>query len=449
MKNINRIWLSALVLVLVFSLSCGCAVYALTDDNGDYPGFISGEDISKQDAWEELNSLTFTADNVLSSVGDYFTGYYLSHLNMANIYSKQLLESVDSTYEQLSAMVKELGYMISERNNPANTENPICNTAVFTDSLGWGEPVYVYAWNGYGNVMTKWPGERVTHTYTDGNGQKQYYAYIPKEYTYVIFSNGSQTVDIPFAESSGFYPTGETDSKGCYEVESFEISAPVYREYPEVVDPTLPPVIPTEPPKTPFTRLWESGAELTAADICAAVNDLLKPKQLIADNKITVYNSHRFECTPAYVVDYDVEGYGIYLCVIQEEIFGDYLFYSTSSYEPEIFIDGKLYTFTKAYKDGILTQEMLKELVEAEYRPGDTYNSCKLVTRYIKGDADGDEDVNAVDATLIMRYDIGIVDDAGIYKPLADVDNSGSPDIIDATLIQRYTINMPTPYSIG
>ena len=48
-----------------------------------------------------------------------------------------------------------------------------------------------------------------------------------------------------------------------------------------------------------------------------------------------------------------------------------------------------------------------------------------------------------------MRYEIGIVNDADIYKPLADVDESGSPDIIDATLVQRYSINMPTPYQIG
>ncbi len=449
MKNINRIWLSALALVLVFSLTCGCAVYALTADNGEYPGFISDEDILRQDAWEELNSLTYTADNILGSVGDYYTSYYLNHLNAADIYSKQLLESVDSTYEQLNSMVKELDYMISERNNPANTENPICNTAVFSDTLGWGEPIYVYAWNGYGNVMTKWPGDRVTHTYTDSNGQKQYFAYIPKEYTYVIFSNGSQTVDIPFTTSGGFYPTGETDSKGCYEVEGFELPAPVYREYPDVVDPTLPPVIPTEPQKTPFMRLWESGAELTTADIRAAVNDLLKPHDRVSDDKITVYNSHRFECTPAYVVDYSIEGYGNYLAVIQEEVFGDYLFYSTSSYEPELFIDGKLYTFTKAYKEGLLTQDMLKELVEKQYKPGSIHNRCNLIARYIKGDADGDEDVNAVDATLIMRYEIGIVNDADIYKPLADVDESGSPDIIDATLVQRYSINMPTPYQIG
>lgn len=125
MKSINRIWLSALALVLVFSLTCGCAVYALTADNGEYPGFISDEDILRQDAWEELNSLTYTADNILGSVGDYYTSYYLNHLNAADIYSKQLLESVDSTYEQLNSMVKELDYMISERNNPANTENPI------------------------------------------------------------------------------------------------------------------------------------------------------------------------------------------------------------------------------------------------------------------------------------------------------------------------------------
>ena len=205
----------------------------------------------------------------------------------------------------------------------------------------------------------------------------------------------------------------------------------------ESTEPTNP-----EEDNSEFMELWKSGAELTADDIEVAVNDLLKPQKWLFDDKITIYNSHRFDCTPAYVVDYEVEGYGFYACVIQEEIFGDYMFYSTSSYEPEIFINDKLYSFTKAYKEGVLTQEMLKELVETGYKGGNKYNRCNLIARNIKGDADGDADVTAVDATLIQRYDIGMVGEGDIYKPLADVDSDGSVDVVDATFVQRYTVGL-------
>ena len=198
---------------------------------------------------------------------------------------------------------------------------------------------------------------------------------------------------------------------------------------------------PTDPSEviTPFMELWLSGAGLTAEDIEAAVNDRLRSQRYIFADKITIGNSYRFNCTPAYVVDYEVDGYGIYLAVILEERLGDYLFYSTSSYEPGIFVEDKLCSFTQAYKDGVLTDEMLAELAAADYKYGDR---CKVVTEYIMGDADGDGDVNAVDATYIQRYSVAMFGDERIYRPLADVDGSGTVDVIDATFVQRYTIGM-------
>ena len=205
--------------------------------------------------------------------------------------------------------------------------------------------------------------------------------------------------------------------------------------------PCEPPTDPTETTglTSPFIELWNSGAELTADDIELAVNNLLNPQRYIFDDKIDLINSYRFNCTPAYVVDYEVEGYGFYATVILEERLGDYLFYSTSSYEPQIFIEDKLKTFIKAYKDGDLTDEMLAELAEADYKYG---NHCKVVTGYIIGDADGDGDVNAVDATCIQRYDIGMFGADRIYRPLADVDSNSYVDVIDATFVQRYSIGL-------
>ncbi|MBQ3264411.1 MAG: dockerin type I repeat-containing protein [Ruminococcus sp.] len=207
-----------------------------------------------------------------------------------------------------------------------------------------------------------------------------------------------------------------------------------------LVEPCDPPTDvpdPTEPePRNLTKELWESGAELTAADIEEAVNDEYQSRQWIGANEISIYHSYRFDCSPAYEVDFEVEGYGCYACVILERLFGDYFFSSSSSYEPRIFTDNKLYTITKAYEAGILTEDMLAELAASDHSSADIRTSGWFVTRYIKGDADGDGEVSIVDATCIQRHEANIAT-AAFYKPLADVDGDSDVTVIDATLIQR------------
>ena len=68
----------------------------------------------------------------------------------------------------------------------------------------------------------------------------------------------------------------------------------------------------------------------------------------------------------------------------------------------------------------------------------------------ILGDANGDETVDAIDATIIQRYSLKIPV-AFLYETLmhADVNGDGELDVVDATLIQRYALNIPTRYPIG
>ena len=201
---------------------------------------------------------------------------------------------------------------------------------------------------------------------------------------------------------------------------------------------------PTVPARIDRTKeLWERGAELTAEDIEEAANEQYNSRTYFFADEITIRNSYRFCCTPAYVVDFSVKDHGVYCCVILEELLGDYLLYSTSSYEPSIFVDNKLYTFTKAYQAGLLTDEMLRELVEADYQGGALgVGDCRIVTRNIKGDADGDGDVNIIDATIIQRYDAGIIGNNAFFKPLGDVDGDKDVNVIDATLIRRYEVGL-------
>ena len=65
---------------------------------------------------------------------------------------------------------------------------------------------------------------------------------------------------------------------------------------------------------------------------------------------------------------------------------------------------------------------------------------------YLRGDADGDEEVTIIDVTCIQRYLAGIAV-SFIDEKAADVDGN-ELDIVDATLIQRYLAGLNNPYHI-
>ncbi|MBQ6413283.1 MAG: hypothetical protein IJI19_07385, partial [Ruminococcus sp.] len=71
------------------------------------------------------------------------------------------------------------------------------------------------------------------------------------------------------------------------------------------------------------------------------------------------------------------------------------------------------------------------------------------VTSYILGDADGDGEVTALDATLIQRYDAQMPVGDSFDVNAADVNGDGEVDILDVTLIQRYLAGMTVKYPIG
>ena len=65
------------------------------------------------------------------------------------------------------------------------------------------------------------------------------------------------------------------------------------------------------------------------------------------------------------------------------------------------------------------------------------------------GDANFDGEVDIIDATWIMRNDVGVITFSDEEKNVADVDRDGEADVIDATWIMRWSINIETPYAIG
>ena len=66
------------------------------------------------------------------------------------------------------------------------------------------------------------------------------------------------------------------------------------------------------------------------------------------------------------------------------------------------------------------------------------------------GDADGNGEVDAIDATLLQRH-ATMIDVPFDEKQLmnADIDGDGELTIVDATFIQRYATHIKTPYPVG
>ena len=56
----------------------------------------------------------------------------------------------------------------------------------------------------------------------------------------------------------------------------------------------------------------------------------------------------------------------------------------------------------------------------------------------IPGDANGDGEANSLDATLVLKYDAGIIDLDAAQLASSDVNNDGEADSLDATLILKY-----------
>lgn len=68
---------------------------------------------------------------------------------------------------------------------------------------------------------------------------------------------------------------------------------------------------------------------------------------------------------------------------------------------------------------------------------------------YMLGDADGNGDVDVVDAVKVQRITIFVDHDTdGSVERRADVNGDGL-DTVDATLIQRHITHIKTPYPIG
>ncbi len=173
--------------------------------------------------------------------------------------------------------------------------------------------------------------------------------------------------------------------------------------------------------------------------IAPAVNEqYYDPRHTITARDIDLRDYYQFRDSDAYAVHFYVRNLGYYTVMIEERI-GDWLL-ECSHPEPFLFVNDRLYGFKEAYDEGLMTDDMLEELAGSSFKGDYVY---PLLTRYIKGDADGDGDVTIIDATCVQRNEAGIAT-TSFFQPLADVDGDSEVSVIDATLIQRSNAGLYT-----
>lgn len=93
---------------------------------------------------------------------------------------------------------------------------------------------------------------------------------------------------------------------------------------------------------------------------------------------------------------------------------------------------------------------LYEDSVGADGYRGDISGGTVMVeaATYLYGDIDGNGEVDLYDATLIMRYAVGLItlDDAAVAR--GNVSGDTLTDLYDATLIQRYAVGIITEFPV-
>lgn len=104
----------------------------------------------------------------------------------------------------------------------------------------------------------------------------------------------------------------------------------------------------------------------------------------------------------------------------------------------------------QAKATGSTAISLYEDSVGADGYRGDAKSGTVTVeaATYLYGDIDGNGEVDLYDATLIMRYAVGLItlDDAAVAR--GNVSGDTLTDLYDATLIQRYAVGIITEFPV-
>lgn len=94
----------------------------------------------------------------------------------------------------------------------------------------------------------------------------------------------------------------------------------------------------------------------------------------------------------------------------------------------------------KYYADGAAVNEIQK---------ADTVIPAASADSALLGDADGDNYVDAYDASLVVKYSIGLVAEGTLDLSVLDLDGDGYVDAFDAALIQKYSVGAINKFPVA
>ena len=221
-KGLNKLCAIIIVMALLLTSLPALGVYAeeTAETHTDYDRRTGDLGIYEED----------TETPVISSLNDYYR--YAEDVPLAASSSSKLPQSVDNSVSPYFPKIGNQGALgacvvfatTTEPETEPTTQpptepvtNPVAkNTVTFTNSFNWSGTISCYYWSDSNKSMTTWPGKAMTKVGVNEFGQALYTFEVPKEATYIIFTNGSsQTTDIPYAGGVvKYYPLSQTDSAG-------------------------------------------------------------------------------------------------------------------------------------------------------------------------------------------------------------------------------------------
>lgn len=191
--------------------------YAFCEEGGQnnaWPGVLMTE--GEGDIWyyelpEDLEgAIVIFSDNVLGT-GQQTGNLPTKNTDTGELYSKHFI----FTNSKWNAINSDGSYTELEETRSGYY-------VVFTDANGWksgtkGKMCY-YAWGG--GPAVAWPGVEMELLGQDENGNNQYFAWIDRGYTNIIFNaNGKQTSDLSVQGNYNYVPNTKTGSITCDMIE--------------------------------------------------------------------------------------------------------------------------------------------------------------------------------------------------------------------------------------
>ena len=189
------------------------------------PGYIYGDvtrdgEVTVADAYQvQLNCAQLTEFNAAEfELGDvsFDNHVTVSDATLIQQYAAELIDNFKKTDKPVQPANPVTPTEPEQPAQPTASQDKY--TVVFSDTLGWGSPMYCYYYYSDGSYTAAWPGTAMTSI-----GNNAYSIDVPENAAYIIFTNGTvQTEKIPFDKTVlHYYAVDSVNEKGRYDYASY------------------------------------------------------------------------------------------------------------------------------------------------------------------------------------------------------------------------------------